>query len=386
MLAPGDGNTGSRSIIEKERREAAPPWLCNVTDMFDRLVSIGFVLIALWPVAAESQISGVVMTSTGVPLEGVAVEAWGAGRRLVATLTDAQGAFLLADSTVANADEIRAGALGFRTRTVPVRAGVRSYEIVLAEEPLLIAGLEVVMEGDICLRQEDRGARGLWDHARTRYHQALDTLGIATYLSEADTIVPRDRIGPLRLPDLALSQRSSGSILRFSWDRRVQRDGYAFKVRRTDGEAAYDSWVYAPLEADFASHFSGMTFGDRHRFVEAVEEFDGWSVTFCPREEDLPSIRGTIVLAPDTTITSVEWSFRTADPYERAGGRATFAPVTGPPEESYLLPTEALIWHQVPDGRYFQRYQRYEGWTVVPGDSVPQLPLRRTSTSARRPG
>jgi hypothetical protein len=312
------------------------------------------------------------------------VETWSGGRRLAATLTDSRGAFLFADSTAVAADEIRVGALGFQTRTIAVRPGVASYEITLEEEPLLISGLEVVMEGDVCLRKDDAQARSLWNVSRTRYTQTLDTMGIATYLAEADTVVPRDRIGPLQLPDLALSQRSSGSILRFSWDRRVRRQGYAFKVRRTDGEAAYDSWVYAPLEADFAPHFVGETFGERNRFVEAVEESDGWSVTFCPKKDDDPSIRGTLILAPDTTITSVEWSFRTNDPYERAGGRATFPPVTGPPDENFLLPTEALIWRQVPDGRYFQRYQRYEGWLVVPGDSVPQLPLRRTGGTGRR--
>ncbi len=174
-----------------------------------------------------------------------------------------------------------------------------------------------------------------------------------------------------------MSQRGSGSIQRFSWDRRIKRDGYAFKVQRTDGAAAFDSWVYAPLEADFTSHFVGELFGDLHKFVAPIEDADGWTLTFCPKHDDDPSIRGTVVLAPDTTLSFVEWSFLTEEPVERASGRATFAPLMERTGLAYPLPSEALIWKQVPDGRYFQLYQRYEEWRVVPGDSVPQLPLRR---------
>jgi hypothetical protein len=123
----------------------------------------------------------------------------------------------------------------------------------------------------------------------------------------------------------------------------------------------------------------GDLFGDLHRFVAPVQDSDGWTVTFCPKHDDDPAIRGTVVFAPDTTLARVEWSFLTPDPVERAGGRATFAPLERLAGLAYPLPSEALIWYQVPDGRYFQLYQRYERWLVVPGDSVPQLPLRRQS-------
>jgi hypothetical protein len=344
-----------------------------------RVILLLAVLLGFVPSFAMAQVTGTVTNSSGFPLESVAVESWLAGRRVAATFTNKAGRYILSDSLSARADELRTGALGFKTQTIPMRPGVSVYDIRLEAEPLMLEGLEVVMEGDICNRKDDRSARGLWEHARSHYQQGLDTLGIATYLAEADTVVRREDIGPLALPELALSQRGSGSIQRFSWERRIKRDGYAIKVVRTDGAATFDSWVYAPLEADVSSHFVGELFGDLHKFVDPIQDADGWTVTFCPKDDDDVSIRGTVVLAPDTTLSSVEWSFLTPDPVERAGGRATFTPLMGGVELAYPLPTEALIWKQVPDGRYFQLYQRYDGWRVVPGDSVPQLPLRRTS-------
>lgn len=333
-------------------------------------------LLGSLPQGASAQLSGSVVASNGTALEGATVELWVAGRRVAATRTGADGSFALPEPMEAAEAELRAGALGFRTSRVPVGEEPAEYRIVLAEEPLLLEGLEVVMEGDICLRDDNEEARGLWERARAFYHQGMDTLGIATYLAEADTVVARENIGPLQLPPLALSQRSSGSILRFSWERRVDRSGYAYTVRRTDGAAAFDSWVYAPLEAGFAPHFVGDLFGELHKFVDPIRDDDGWTVAFCPRDDDRPEIRGTLVFAPDTSLVQAEWSFLTPEPLERAGGRAIFRP--GAPDEgvAYPLPLEALIWRQVPDGRYAQRYQRYEGWKVVPGDSVPQLPLR----------
>ena len=194
----------------------------------------------------------------------------------------------------------------------------------------------------------------------------MDTLGVATYLAEADTIVPLSELGSLKLPSLNLSQRGSSSLLRFSWTRRIDREGYASAIRRIDTGRAYDSWVYPPLEADFAPHFVDDDFGERHRFVIA-DDSDGWVLEYCPKNTDKPSIKGTITLARDTTF----------------GGRALFKPILpGAVQLSHLLPAEAVTWRAVPAGDYLQSYQRYEDWKVAPGDSVPLLPLRRVTGGA----
>ncbi|GMR14349.1 MAG: hypothetical protein BMS9Abin29_2600 [Gemmatimonadota bacterium] len=332
---------------------------------------------ALLPVGAAAQILGQVTTRDGRPMEAVAIEAWSTDRRVAATMTDDRGRFFFIEAVASQTTSLRVSALGFEAVRVAVDPGVTRYQIQLDAQPIALEGLVVSAGGDICTGKEDKRARSLWESARTHYQGAMDTLGIATYLAEADTVVAKEKLGPLQLPELALSQRSSSSLRRFSWARRVKRNGYAFKVKRTDADHPYDSWVYAPLEADFTPHFVQKLFGDENRFIVLDEADDGWMLRFCPKDDDKPFIRGTMALATDTTLQWVEWAFQTPEPLEHAGGRVSFAPVTRGPNQTYPLPLESLVWWQMPDGNYFQRYQRYENWIVAPGDSVPQLPFRR---------
>jgi hypothetical protein len=343
-----------------------------------RGITLAFAAQCFLAGSAAAQISGVVTRAGGSPVEGVSVEAWGESARLAATLTNALGAFSFTAGEAPNAVMLRAGALGFEPAEVAVVAGRFTYAIQLVEAPLTVEGLVVTMEEATCEQgRDDDLARELWQYARFRYDGLMDTLGVATYLAEADTIVPLSQLGALQLPSLNLSQRGSSSLLRFNWTRRIDRDGYAFSVRRMDGAAPYDSWVYPPLEADFAPHFVDDDFGDRHRFVVEDEGPDGWLLAYCPRRTNKPTIKGTITLARDTTFVSVDWLFQTPEPMEHAGGRAFFTPILSRAVLSHFLPSEAVVWRAIPAGDYLQSYQRYEDWRVAPGDSVPLLPLRR---------
>ena len=333
--------------------------------------------------SAAAQLDGVVTRAGGLPLEGVSVEAWSDDLRIGATMTDAQGRFSFPELISFATVSLRAGALGFESQEVVILDGLLTYEIELAVAPLAIDGLVVTMEESTCEDgRDDDLARRLWEYARVRYGGLMDTLGIATYLAEADTVVPLSEFDDLQLPELNLSQRGSSSLLRFNWTRRIDREGYAFAVRRLDGAAPYDSWVYPPLEADFAPHFVDDAFGDRHRFVVDDVNSGGWLLAYCPKDGGKPSIKGTITLARDTTFAAVDWIFETPEPLEHAGGRAYFPPVIAGSGPNYLLPTEAVIWRAVPTGDYLQSYQRYENWRVAPGDSVPLLPLRREGAGA----
>lgn len=359
----------------------------HVSSNIGRTLLLALVVSGVWAGGVSAQISGIVRSSDGRPLEGVAIEMWTATRRVAARLTDANGRFFFPESIAFQAVTLQVGGIGFQTREITVAEGVDEYTVELAEQPLVLEGLVVTAEGATCEQgRDDRSARELWQLARLRYHGLMDTLGVATYLSEADTIVPLSKLGPLDLPALALSQRGSSSLLRFSWSRRIERDGYAFKIRRTDGARPYDSWVYAPLDADFAPHFVDDLFGERHRMVLEHEGPEGWTLRYCPKKDNKPSIKGTIALARDTTFQSVEWLFATPDPVEHAGGRAVFTPPLSGSLQAYLLPSEAIVWREIPGGEYLQRYQRFEDWLVAPGDSVPALPLRRADEpgTARR--
>ena len=348
-----------------------------------RGVALAFAAQCFLAGSVAAQIGGVVTRRGGIPVEGVSVEAWSVDRRVAATMTDELGVFSFPEAIALNTVMLRVGALGFEVGELAVRSGLSTYDIELTEAPLAVEGLVVTMEEATCeMGRDDERGRKLWQYARIRYDGLMDTLGVATYLAEADTVVPLSQLGALQLPELNLSQRGSSSLLRFNWTRRIDRDGYAFSIRRMDGAAPYDSWVYPPLEADFAPHFVDEVFGERHRFVIDEEGPDGWQLAYCPKDTGKPSIKGTITLARDTTFAEVDWLFDTPEPMEHAGGRASFSPILPGSGLSHLLPTEAVIWRAVPTGDYLQSYQRYEDWLVAPGDSVPLLPLRRVPGEA----
>jgi len=346
-------------------------------------VALAFAAQCFFASSALAQIRGVVTRAGGLPVASASVEVWTVDRRAGATLTDDSGEFSFPSAITFNAVMLRVSALGFDVMEVTVEGGLGTYEIGLVEAPLAVEGLVVTMEEATCeTGREDARGRALWQYARFRYDGLMDTLGVATYLAEADTIVPLTELGALKLPSLNLSQRGSSSLLRFNWTRRIDRDGYAFSIRRMDGAAPYDSWVYPPLEADFAPHFADDVFGERHRFVIDDESPDGWLLAYCPKDTDKPSIKGTITIARDTTFAAVDWLFQTPEPVEHAGGRAFFTPILSRAVLSHLLPAEAVVWREIPAGGYLQSYQRYEDWRVAPGDSVPLLPLRRERVGA----
>jgi hypothetical protein len=334
-------------------------------------------LLAIGAVPVSAQMTGEVSDEDGIALQGVSVEAWNDGGKIAVRLTDDAGQFSFPDSVAVETTVLWAARLGFRPQRVSVEPGVSFYELSLVEEAVSVQGVVVEAPREVCDGREDQDARYIWQRLRERYHPALDTLGVATYMVWAEAVVSVDDLGPLELPTVAVEQRGSSSQLRFAWDRRVARRGYAFPTRRVENGQARDSWVYAPIHADFAPHLIDETFGELHDFQMLNDDSEGWEVAFCPTDDDHPMIRGILTISPDTTLLGAEWTFETPEPQENAGGRAVFFPVTGAPQQTYLLPSEAMFWRQIELDQYYQRYQRYEGWVVAQGDSVPSLPTRR---------
>ena len=329
---------------------------------------------------AQAQITGYVLNEEGDPVAGAAIEAWAADRKIGGRLANEDGSFRFPAEMTGQIRALYAGQLGYHPEVVQIEDGVDSYEIRLTREPIPLPELIVDAQRDRCAGSEDRDARRLWEYAAARYSQGLDTLGVATYLASVESILPEGEVGTVQAAGEAVAQRGSSSLLRFSWRRRIEREGYAYQIRRSTPEQSYTSWVYPPLEADFAPHFAGEFFGDRHRFHfdRSDEPDDDGSVTlvFCARDDDDPSMEGTLVISPDTTIAVAQWLFRTPEPVEHAGGRAVFGPLADDPEDSYLLPIEGVFWRRSPPDSYWQRYQKFEQWMVAQGDSVPFLPKR----------
>lgn len=342
-----------------------------------------FFLLMLGLVAAspsQAQITGYVLNEEGEPVAGAAVEAWAADRKIGGQLANDDGWFRFPAAMAVQIRALYAGQLGYHPEVVQIEEGVESYEIRLTREPIPLPELVVDAQRDRCAGGEERDARRLWELAAARYSQGLDTLGVATYLASVESILPEGEVGTVQAAGEAMAQRGSSSLLRFSWRRRIEREGYAYQIRRSTPEQSYTSWVYPPLEADFAPHFAGEFFGDRHRFqfdrAEEPDEDGSVTLVFCARDDDHPSMEGTLVVSPDTTIAVAQWLFRTPEPVEHAGGRAVFGPPADDPDDSYLLPIEGVFWRRSPPASYWQRYQKFERWMVAQGDSVPFLPKR----------
>lgn len=345
-----------------------------------RILALPLLLVwaSLMPASpVGAQITGVTVDGAGAPVSGVVVEAWSDDGHLASRITGDDGRFRFPPEVADRATRLRAGRLGYRPLVERVDPGAGTHRLRLEEEPIPLEELVVRSEQRRCTADEEDGARELWDALRSRYSGPMDTVGVATYLARAEKLVSRDEVGPLELPSEMLQQRGSSSQLRFSWTRQVRRGGYAFPVRRTERGRSFDSWTYAPLEADFAPHFVDPVFGELHRFRVRDRGDFGWLLEFCPRDTGDPSIRGTMRIGRDTSLLSVEWQFETPEPDEDAGGRAFFPPTTGPPARNHPLPTESLFWRRMPGGEFQEIHQRFERWIVAQGDTVPFLPPRK---------
>jgi len=329
----------------------------------------------------DTPLSGRVTEPDGEPVVAALVTFTGEGAQGVrATRTGPDGSFRL----------LRPGPAGLSGRLSVERMGYGDFErtvsgaeseilVVLRPEPLPLPGFQVSAEGASCPARDDPEARRTWE-AMARLHPAgLDTVGVASYTLALSDTLPEGTLAPVpgALEARIRGQRGSAPLLRLSWSRRVLREGYAFPVRRTDAVGSFDSWSYAPLEADFSSHFASAEFARLTRFQFATREEDdrGSVLRFCSSDSRKPGLEGRLELSADTTLLRAEWRFRTEDPDEDAGGWARFPSYldSGPPP---LLPLESMTWRKIRGGAFQRRAQWFEDWLLAPGDSVPLLPDR----------
>lgn len=327
--------------------------------------------------SAAALVEGVVSEPSGAPVVAARVELWSGSRVVVADRTDDQGRFRLqTEADWAPGWQLRVERLGFQPFEIDLTAGTTNVDVELNPAPLPLPGFEVVGDRDICAAGDDASAREVWRIASRRHSGGLDTLGVASYTQvRTDTLAGQASAGR-GVEGATGGQRASAPLLRLGWNRRLEREGYAFPVRRTDSTGSYDSWGYPPLEADFSSHFVGELFAELHDFQFEAMDDNGWVLHFCARDQDAPYLDGVLEVGPDTLIQRAEWRFYTETPDEAAGGWARFPPLTAPNAPPPLLPSESVTWKTIRNGEIVREAKWYEGWVIAAGDSVPFLPVR----------
>jgi len=331
---------------------------------------------------------GQLVDPEGRPVVGARVELWVQDRLMRSTFAGQDGAFSLSIPTGVIELQLRMERLGFAPRVIHVDLNSdlpSPLRIELEPSPLALPGLRVEVAPERCPARSDAESYGLWQSMARRHPDGLDTLGAASYtMVRVDTLAAGAWGAPPSSPVSADSadmrahgQRGFSGRLRLAWERRLERDGYAFPIRRTDAEGSYSTWSYAPLEADFSSHFGTIRFTEHQRLrAPAPTEGGGWILPFCPTRSDRAGLEGHLELSVDTLLLRVEWRFVTGEPDEDAGGWARFPTNPASADPPMLLPLESMIWRRIRDGRMQRRAQWYEVWVVTPGDSVPFLPER----------
>jgi hypothetical protein len=345
-------------------------------------------MATLIPGPPQQELVGIVEDPSGNPVVGARIELLVGGRTVRSTFAEPDGRFRLPIPAGATDVALRVERLGFSGRTLPVdlpRALGTLIRIRLEPDPLPLPGFRVEVAPEACPPRSQQDGLALWTRMAEKHPDGLDALGAATYtLVRVDTLPeiserPSNRIsGHLEESELqADGQRGFSGRLRLAWERRLGRDGYAFPIRRTDAEGSYSTWSYAPLEADFASHFATPLFLQHHRLRSPSPLDDGgWLISFCPGSGNRPGLEGHFEVSPDTLLYRVEWRFRTPEPDEGAGGWARFPAPASAADPPRLLPLESMTWRRLRGGGIQRRAQWYEAWVVTPGDSVPFLPDR----------
>ncbi|TVR66805.1 MAG: carboxypeptidase regulatory-like domain-containing protein [Gemmatimonadales bacterium] len=340
-----------------------------------------------------SIVEGRVRESGGRPIAGAAVRIVGDDRIYRSVPTDEDGYFRVSLPTylMGLLDEgrllVRVERMGYAPVEQLLRSTDEYLDFVLAPAPIALEGFRVEAIPAECRGDDPEGvARRLWEEARARHPGGMDTLGVAAYmLARVDTLPLTDGATPLpEVGHMEAGQRGSAPILRLGWDRRIQRSGYAFPVRRTDRSGSYASWSYPPLEADMAPHFGTALFGERHYFQLQDDTGSGWWIRFCARDNGDPHLDGLLRIGPDTLIQEARWRIRTPDPSEAAGGRAVFPPQAPDGKVPPLLPMESEVRANHRGTQTVTRIQWFEDWLLAPGDSVPFLPRRSDDRAGGR--
>ncbi len=331
------------------------------------------VLTAGFTLQSDAQVAGVVLDQRGAPVAGAAVDLWNAVSYLATRTADTEGRFAFPPRDALRASHLVARAIGYSPTRVGITSSAASLRVTLS--PIAVTLDPVRVEGTrLCPRPDSPAARDLWRAMARRY----DTPSGGVWWADAQLFASRVAeeylgvISSLR-PQEAFVAHGGRHYERVT--DRIREEGYAWLPSGLNLGQRFDLWEYPFLESHLVAHFLDETFARRHAFG-TDSSTETLVIVFCATEEKVPSIEGTLTLAPDSTLTTASWRFVNTAPSEQAGGMALFGPRVQRRGRVPLLPLAGLYWRKLVFD-YYQEWWQFTAWHTC--GEEPQSRLCRAS-------
>lgn len=337
----------------------------------------------------DAQVGGVVLGREGEPILRASVELWTPRGLIARSETDASGSFSFPASVAQDAAGLAVRARGYLAQMHTVEQPAENLRLTLEMIPIVLPGVTAMVAARPCPNSDEPRARQIWSETRARYSARTAELGVAYWASTSMSHVHEDEIGSSvdRSPmlfSIAIDSRT-GDTWGGPGERRVFRDQelatelvrYGYAIRNTSGAVGsgeFRHWYYPAFGSHHAYHFVSETFGALHTFSMIGETPDTYRIGYCPTRSG-STIHGTLTIAKEGGLQSVDWSFVTPRDLEHAGGEAIFLPISASREENHALPSRSFDWRKL-QGRsmYRQRETVFTCWQLGIGSAAPALP------------
>lgn len=321
--------------------------------------------------AIGAQVTGRVVGAGGSGIAAVSLELWSGTERLASRAAASDGSFRFLAGSNGTAAALVVRMIGYRPRTVRVHDG-QDIVIQLDQIPLILP--EVAVASVPCPTHDGADALSLMSHARSRYSRVTDSIGIAAQYWYASGQFPtRGPIGVDTTTPAPLGERGATGAARKNWRTRIEQRGYAFPPTGSSDER-YDLWIYPPLESTYAQHFLDDVFLRRNAFQVIPRQgldTDVVVLRFCGKARSQPYLDGRLTLSFDGDFVEAEWTYRTPNLQEDAGGEVWFAPRAASPEIPVLLALSSRFWRRGRVRGWYQVSEKYLRWKLATADTMP---------------
>lgn len=331
----------------------------------------------LIPTFSEAQLQVTVQGPAGEPVAAALVQLRRGAQRGATRVTDRTGRAHFTEAEAGGTDLVQARRIGFAPSHTPYSPGTHSLTIVLQSVATVLPEINVGSATQGCPQRDDRAARERWETSRRLYDDTT-TLGRTSALQYVASVVDGDSVGQFDPARLLPGYRGTNAPALRGLRADIAEYGYAWMLPERHYYWDYGVWGYPVLEADYAQHFTEALFGARHTFTfDRTAGSDAVVLRFCPRNRKQSGLEGTLRLEADASLVSARWQYwNPRHDAEPAGGEVVFAVSVQPGARPVLTAANGLFWRQLRSGRYYQRWQQYDGWVLTGGDTLAAVARR----------